>query len=83
MKKLLALLTGIPGVTSSLEFILGLFSKYFPPKSEGERAVEKYKKKVTQVKKVILEHNKAIKQAKLGKTKALEDILNNPRADSK
>jgi len=54
-------------------------NRFFPPKTEGERAVDKHLDKVKKVKKSKLEKNKAIKDAKRGHTKAIEDIVNNPK----
>lgn len=73
------ILSSIPGIISGVEAILKIFTKYFPPKSEGERAVDKYKDQVKQIKETNLELNKKIKEAQRGRTKAIEDILNRPR----
>lgn len=83
MAALLKVLAAIPGALVALEKIIsvtaGLLERYFPPKTPGERAVDKHLKNVKKAKEVTLEKNKAIKDAKRGHTKKLEDIVNNPK----
>lgn len=79
MAFLVKVLSALPGMIVGIKGILDIFVRYFPPKSEGERAVDKFKDQVTHIREVQLELNKQIKEAKLGKTKAIEDIINSPK----
>lgn len=76
---MLKFLAAIPGIIAGIKTILVIFTKYFPPKSEGERAVDKFKDKIVKVREVQLSTNRIIKEAKLGKTKALDNLINRPR----
>lgn len=78
MPLLLKLLAAVPGVIAGVNSILSVLVKYFPPKSDGDRAIDKLKEQITEVRQVQLDINKQIKEARLGKTKAIEDIINRP-----
>lgn len=79
MSALIKFLAALPGVITGVKSILEIFTRYFPPKSEATRAVEDFKDKVVKVREVQLETSKKIREAKLGKTKAVESIINNPK----
>lgn len=79
MATLLKILTAIPGVIAGVKTILEIFTRYFPPKSREERAVDKYKRTVNDLRNTQLETSKKIKEAKLGKTQAVERIINKRR----
>ena len=83
MAAVLAFLAALPGALTAVEKILGMsvgiINRIFPPKSKGERAVDKHLDNVKKVKVSKLKKNEAIKAAKRGHTKNIEDIINNPR----
>lgn len=83
MAVILKFLAALPGALTAVEKIFtvvdGLLQRYFPAKTEGERALEKRAKQVKKAKEATLEKNKAVKDAKRGHTKKLEDIVNNPK----
>lgn len=72
MKILSLILAAIPAVAS----ILKVFERYFPAKTPVQRALENADK----IREVRRENSRKvgefIKEAKRGKTKAIEDILN-------
>lgn len=78
MAALLKLITALPGAIVAFKGILDVFVRYFPPKEEAVRAVDKMQEKLTKAREAQLVANKQIKEAKLGKTKAIEAILNRP-----
>lgn len=78
MAALLKVLAAIPGVISGVKAILDIFTKYFPPKTERQRGVDQAHDRIKKVREVQLETNKKVKAAKLGKTKAIEDMFNRP-----
>ncbi len=76
MMNLIKLLSAIPGVITGVETILRIFTSYFPPKTREERAVDKYKRKMREIRSVQNNTSKQIKDAKHGRTRAIERLLN-------
>lgn len=79
LKLLAGFVVSLPGTVTGIQKILEILTKYFPPKGEGERAIDKYKDQVIALKEAKLKANEAIKEAKLGRTKDIERIINNPK----
>lgn len=71
------IITTILAAIPAIEKIMGMVLRIFPPKSEQERGVEKYKKAIEKHKTENKKLREAIRKAKLGRTKKIEDILNN------
>lgn len=83
MATLLKILAALPGALTAAEKIVsvlaGLLERYFPAKTPVQRALEARDKEVKETKKAKLQKNEAIKAAKRGYTKAIEDSINNPK----
>jgi hypothetical protein len=70
-----AILTGILAAVPAGAKILEVFQGWFPPKSEGDRAVDRYKKAVDKWREINLSIGEAIKDGKQGRLKEIEKIL--------
>jgi hypothetical protein len=71
-----AIITAVLAAIPAIQKIMEMFQKWLPAKTEGERAVDKYKKAVD--KRIELNHKiaTAVKEARKGRTDELEKILN-------